>query len=79
MCLEQGIRPEHVALGTAAALHFQREDDPASLSIQEMLHEHGINHVFSSICGIEPGSPLAGLIKEKEWLLADEGWLHLQE
>ncbi len=65
LCLEYGITPKYVCVGTAAALMFDNPDDPAAVKVQEMIREGGIDRVFTEICGIDPASEHARMIREQ--------------
>lgn len=74
VCLEWGITPTYVCLGAAAALMFDDPEDPAAVELQTMIREKGLDCVFESICGIEPDSDLAGLIREQLGVLKSGRW-----
>ncbi len=65
LCLEYGIRPTNVCVGTAAALRFDNPDDPAALEIQTMIRDGGLDKVFRDVCEIDPASELANMIREQ--------------
>lgn len=62
MCFEQGITPENVAKGTAAALLYDHPDDPAAQRIQEIRRTRGPAAVLTEIGGLPPDSPLIALV-----------------
>lgn len=70
-----GITPRNVALATAAALMFDNLDDPAAMAIQQMIQDYGVDHVFETVCKIDPKSPLAKLIVEQIDYLKSGKWL----
>lgn len=65
LALEYGIRPYHLALAIAAALHYTNPADPAAVKLQTMLATQGIDHVLETVCGIDPHGELAALIKQR--------------
>ncbi|MBP6965811.1 MAG: mannitol-1-phosphate 5-dehydrogenase [Armatimonadetes bacterium] len=65
LCLEYGVEPTNVCVGTAAALLFDNPDDPAALEVQEMIGGGGLDRVFREVCGLDPASRLAGMIREQ--------------
>lgn len=75
LCLKQGIEPAHLAFAAAAAIRYDRRDDPAANTLQVILREQGLHGVFSEVCGIQVGSPLARLIEAGSARLLQEGWL----
>ena len=74
LAMEYGIVPTNVCLGTAAALMFDNPDDPAAMQVQKMMTESGVDRVFTDICGIEPDSALAQLIREQLDVLKSGRW-----
>lgn len=65
LALEYGITPSNVCLVAAAALIYDNPEDPAAMKIQEMIRENGLDHVFRTVCGIEPDSEIARLVVEQ--------------
>lgn len=65
LCLEYGITPTNVCVGTAAGLMFDNPDDPAALEVQAMIREGGLDRVFHEVCDIDPASDLAQMIREQ--------------
>jgi mannitol-1-phosphate 5-dehydrogenase len=65
LCLKYGVVPTNVCIGTAAALLFDNPDDPAALEIQAMIADSGLDRVFVEVCGIDPASDLARMIREQ--------------
>lgn len=74
LALSYRIRPCNVALATAAALVFDNQDDPAAVELQKMIAEYGVGHVFTTICGIQPDSELAQMIREQLDTLKSGRW-----
>lgn len=75
LCLKQGIEPAHLAFAAAAAIRYDHLDDPAADTLQTILREQGLHGVFSEVCGIIVGSPLARLIEAGAARLLQEGWI----
>jgi hypothetical protein len=75
MCIEQGLDPVHVALGTAAACHFDEPTDPTAPHIQQLMRQGGVEAVLREIGEVEAGSPLIALVQAQEMRLREEGWL----
>jgi mannitol-1-phosphate 5-dehydrogenase len=63
--LGQGIQPDHLVIAIAAALHFDSPDDPVAGQLQAQLQQHGVQAVLRDVCGLEPESVLAELIRER--------------
>lgn len=57
-CLAQGVFPENVACGCAAALLYDCKEDAEAQTLQKMLAEKGVETVLREVCGIDPGSKL---------------------
>ncbi len=62
-CLEQGVDPAPIVGGIAAALGFDRADDPSARELQGALREKGIDHVLEHYLGLRPDEPLWNLIR----------------
>ena len=75
MCLEQGIEPVHVGFAAAAAIRYDHAADEAASSLQEIRREHGLRGVLTHVCRIPEDSVLAGIIRQGEQRLLDEGWV----
>jgi len=75
MCQEQNIEPRQIAFVAAAAIHFDNPADTAAQKVQEVRKAGGLEAVLAEFCGIEADSHLAGLVREGEARLRNEGWL----
>lgn len=64
LCLEQGVMPEHICAGIAAALLFEAEGDAASQEIRRSMAQAGLAGTLPRYCGIHTGSPLYPLIEK---------------
>ena len=62
LCVSQGIVPEHICAGIAAALLFWDDTDSASLQIQRSIQETGLRQTLEAFCKINADSPLYPLI-----------------
>lgn len=56
LCLEQGVVPDHICAGIAAALMFTAEGDEASTLIQMSMKDKGLEETLQRFCGIETAS-----------------------
>lgn len=74
LVMEYGIEPRNVTLAIAAALMFDNADDPDAMKVQAMIAESGVDRVFTEICGIEPDSHLAGMIRKQLDVLKSGLW-----
>lgn len=62
LCQQQGITPEHIAVGIAAALHFNAEGDEASARVQASIKENGLEKALEQFCGIDKSNPAYPII-----------------
>ena len=62
LCMEQGILPVHICVGIAAALHFKSDNDAASLEIQKMILEKGLQEALPHYCGIDSNGQIFQII-----------------
>ncbi len=75
MCLEQNVEPEHIALGSAAAIVYDHPGDPEAQELQELRTSGGLDAILSKVCRLQPSSRLAQLIRTGLARLTQEGWL----
>ena len=65
LCLEQGVSPENVCKGIAAALLYDEPTDPTAPRVQAHIQEHGIQKTLADLCEVEPGSELSRMVLEQ--------------
>jgi mannitol-1-phosphate 5-dehydrogenase len=65
LALAQGIRPEALAAGIAAALSFDDAQDPAALDLQKRIAERGLDAILSELCKLQPQDELAQMVKAR--------------
>ncbi|MEP6476498.1 MAG: hypothetical protein ABJC60_04425 [Actinomycetota bacterium] len=65
-----GIHPAYLILAIAAALCFEHEDDPSSLTLQSELTAGGVVRVLRDTCRLTPSSPLGRDVMEARARLA---------
>ena len=63
--IERGKTPETLATVIAAALKFDFEGDPEAVEVQSYIKENGIEAAITHFTGVEKGSKLYQLIREK--------------
>ena len=63
--LERGKTPEALAAVIAAALKFDFECDPEAVEVQNYIKENGIESAITHFTGVEEGTKLYQLIREK--------------
>ncbi len=63
-CVAQGIAPENIALGIAAALQYAPDDpaDPTVAAMQEQLQTQGVTGFLSAYCQLDPAMPPGSLV-----------------
>ena len=64
LCLGQGVEPTHLLEGIRAALAFDHPDDAEAARLQAMRRDGGVARVLREVCGLRPGEPLYGRIRE---------------
>ena len=74
LALSYGITPRNACLGAAAALMFDNPDDPSAVELERLIRDKGLSHVFDAICGIDPDSAPARLIREQMDVLKSDRW-----
>ena len=52
LCLKNGIHPDHLIKGIAAAFYFTEENDPTSNEIQQSIKKNGILPTVKIYCGL---------------------------
>ena len=62
---QAGVRPQGLSWGIAAAYRFDPPDDPLAVDLQALIAADGLEAVMSRVSGIEPGEPLAALVRER--------------
>ncbi|MBJ6363887.1 mannitol-1-phosphate 5-dehydrogenase [Paenibacillus sp. GCM10012307] len=60
--VELGLEPIQLVKAMASALHFDYQDDPEALELQETIQTQGIKQAITRYTGIEAGQPLFALI-----------------
>jgi len=57
-CFENGVFPENVCLGIAAALFFDCAEDPTARQIQEIIENNGYEAALEQISGLSEDDPI---------------------
>lgn len=76
LVLEYGIRPDHLCIAIAAAMHYVSPGDEFAEKLAQMREEEGIDAILEKVCEQDPNGELGTLIKEKITLLKEWGWIH---
>ncbi|MBR1858773.1 MAG: mannitol-1-phosphate 5-dehydrogenase [Selenomonadaceae bacterium] len=63
--IERGKTPEALATVIAAALKFDFEGDPEAVEVQKCIKDNGIESAIAHFTGVEEGSKLYQLIRDK--------------
>jgi len=74
LAMQYGVTPRNVCLATAAALIYDHAEDQSAAEVQRMIREEGLDQVFRAICGIEPASELAGIIRQQLDVIGSRKW-----
>jgi len=75
LVLQHGGRPESLAISIAAALFYDHPSDPIAADLKRRRESMGVDAVLREVCGLEPTSHLAAMVKEKVDLLRRAGLL----
>ncbi len=62
MCVEQQIKPEAIAVATAAAMLYHMRDDPTAQALQTLLRQGGPEAVLREVCRLDPNASPGDLI-----------------
>jgi len=76
LCLDYGIKPEHLAVSIAAAIYYKEPKDESAVMLGQIREKEGIDAVLEKVCKLDPKGELGSLIKEKLALLREWGWIH---
>lgn len=63
LCRQQGIRPGAIALGIAAGMHFNGEDDPSSEELASYAQQQGVAAALNRYSGITNPQDVALITK----------------
>ena len=64
LAVDEGVTPLALSRTLAAGLRYNQPSDPAAQKIQTMIREAGLDTVLQEVCGIEPASELARMVKQ---------------
>jgi mannitol-1-phosphate 5-dehydrogenase len=73
LAAEAGVRPEKLALATAAAFYFNNPADPSAAALQRELERSGLPKALDHICGLDSGRGLGRSVADR-WARFAEGW-----
>jgi mannitol-1-phosphate 5-dehydrogenase len=65
LALKHGIEPDALSWGIAAGLAFDDPRDPQAVQLREMLRAQGVDGVLAGVCGLDPASPLADMVRKR--------------
>jgi mannitol-1-phosphate 5-dehydrogenase len=66
---QAGITPEALSWAIAAGYAFDDERDPLAMALQRRIAEEGLDAVMADVSEIDPGEPLATLVRERYYAL----------
>lgn len=75
LCLEYGIKPEHLAVSIACAMHYAEPTDESAQRLVALRENEGYDAVLTQVCKLDPSGELGLLIKEKLVQIKEWGWL----
>lgn len=76
LVLEQGFRPDNLAVAAAAAIFYENPGDESANELKRIRTDGGVDAVLANVCKLDLDGELACLIREKVRLLKEWGWLH---
>lgn len=76
LCLEEGVKPESLAVSIAAAIYYHSPSDPIAVNLENMRKEKGVDYVLEKVCKIDPNGELALMVKDKIEMLRKKGYIH---
>jgi mannitol-1-phosphate 5-dehydrogenase len=62
LALKHSISPAALAIGIAAALHYNGSDDAGTQHVQSVLRQYGLARAIEECCGVNIDSPMGKLI-----------------
>lgn len=65
LCDREGVRPEHICSGIAAALLFEEPGDDAAARVRQTVREAGFAAALQTYCGLDEASPLGRIIRKE--------------
>jgi mannitol-1-phosphate 5-dehydrogenase len=69
-----GIEPTALSWGIAAAYCFDPAADPIAISLQLRIQSEGLDAVMADVSKIQPGEPLAALVRKRYQELKEKGF-----
>lgn len=75
LCLEYGVKPEHLAVSIACAMHYAEPTDESAQRLVALRENEGYDAVLTQVCKLDPSGELGLLIKEKLVQIKEWGWL----
>jgi mannitol-1-phosphate 5-dehydrogenase len=73
--LSAGIRPTHIALGIAVAIHYDEPHDPQSVALKELREKDGVEAVLQKVCALSPSDTLHDIVIRAIGDLRETGWI----
>lgn len=62
LCEAERVEPSALASVIGAALHFDAAEDASAVELQRKIASDGLEATLQTVCGIEPGESLGGLV-----------------
>ena len=75
LCLEYGVRPEHLAVSIACAMHYAEPTDESAQRLVALRENEGYDAVLAQVCQLDPNGELGLLVKEKLARIKEWGWI----
>lgn len=75
LCLEYGVKPEHLAISIACAMHYAEPTDESAQRLVALRETEGYDAVLEQVCRLDPNGELGLLVKEKLVQIKEWGWI----
>jgi mannitol-1-phosphate 5-dehydrogenase len=75
IAMKNGILPDALAMGIAAAIHYDNPIDPIAVQLRTMLENKGVGYILKNICSIDENDKLSNLVLSKIDFLVAKGYI----
>lgn len=75
LCMEQGVRPESLAVAIACAMYYEEPSDEFAVQLKHIRETGGCQAVLKQVCQVEPDSELGQLVLQKVEKIRQWGWI----
>ncbi|HBM76037.1 MAG TPA: mannitol-1-phosphate 5-dehydrogenase [Clostridiaceae bacterium] len=75
IAMKNGVLPDAIALGIAAAIYYDNPKDPIAIQLKTMLSDKGPGFILKNICKIDERDELYNLVMSKIEFLSSKGYI----